>query len=209
MRVGPRVVLLMVTLLGCRSHPAARMDAPWRQGHCAHDDVPWRLPFPAGVEHQVMQANRGAFSHLDDDLYAWDFRMPPGSPVTAAADGVVVRVTDHHTQGGPDRRLAERANVVVVRHGTGRFSVYQHLAPHSARVRVGRAVKQGEVLALSGNTGWSWEPHLHFEVVDRQNRSQPICFVDVPGGVPHHARRYRSGNILVTPAQVTPRPALP
>src|SRR3712207_355864 len=117
------VVTMSVTLLlSCAAYRPPD-EIPWRGGRCAHTAITWQLPFPADVEHQVMQGNRGGFSHLHEDLYAWDFRMPEGSDVTAAADGVVVRVTDHFTIGGPDRRLRERANIVVVRHAPGLYSV--------------------------------------------------------------------------------------
>jgi len=101
---------------------------------------------------------------------------------------VVAEVQVSFTAGGPDPELAERANVVVIDHGDAHFSVYQHLMPGGALVREGDVVAQGQVIGQSGNTGYSTEPHLHFEVIDHRNRSQPVCFEGVK--VPREPRRY-------------------
>jgi murein DD-endopeptidase MepM/ murein hydrolase activator NlpD len=47
--------------------------------------------------------------------------------------------------------------------------MYAHLQPGSLRVKVGDAVKRGQVLGLVGNTGNSTEPHLHFQLMDRNS----------------------------------------
>jgi murein DD-endopeptidase MepM/ murein hydrolase activator NlpD len=55
-------------------------------------------------------------------------------------------------------------NFVVIDLGQGQFAYYAHLQPGSLRVKVGQRLKRGEVIALVGNSGSSFEPHLHFEV---------------------------------------------
>ena len=55
-------------------------------------------------------------------------------------------------------------NFVVLDLGHGQFAYYAHLQPGSLRVKVGQRVKRGAVIALVGNSGSSFEPHLHFEV---------------------------------------------
>ena len=79
-----------------------------------------------------------------------DFGAPVGSQVRAAADGEV-------ESAGEARGYGER---VVLKHG-GYETTYNHLS--EIRVQVGRAVRQGEIIALSGNSGLSTGPHLHFE----------------------------------------------
>ena len=79
-----------------------------------------------------------------------DFGAPVGSQVRAAVDGVVEST-------GPARGYGER---VVLKHN-GFETTYNHLS--EIRVEVGANVRQGEVIALSGNSGLSTGPHLHFE----------------------------------------------
>jgi hypothetical protein len=71
--------------------------------------------------------------------------------------------------------------------------VYQHLRLDGALVREGDRVVRGQPIGKSGNTGYSTEPHLHFAVTDHRNRSLPVCFVDVPRGVPLMNSSYARG----------------
>ncbi len=151
-----------------------------------------RLPFAAGTPHQVIQGVDGTFSHFGRYRFAWDFEMPEGTPVLAAADGTVVEVIDWFDAGGPDRSFEEKANLVVIDHGRGRMSVYQHLRRGGALVHEGDRVARGQPIGQSGNTGWTTRPHLHFEVIDYRNESQPVCFADVAGGWPRQGADVRS-----------------
>src|SRR4051812_31750239 len=99
-----------------------------RAGHpCDTAATELRLPFRADAPRDVIQGVDGRFSHVGRSRYAWDFAMAEGTPVLAAADGTVVEVIDRFDAGGADRRFEEQANLVVIDHGGGRFSVYQHL----------------------------------------------------------------------------------
>lgn len=89
-----------------------------------------------------------------------DFSVPVGTPVYAAADGVVDSVIPNDGDGG---------NVVILLHPdltniTGYVvkTAYLHLS--AFKVKEGDGVTAGDVIALSGNTGHSTGPHLHFEV---------------------------------------------
>ncbi|MGY2461327.1 peptidoglycan DD-metalloendopeptidase family protein [Vreelandella sulfidaeris] len=82
-----------------------------------------------------------------------DFAMPIGTPVTAPANGVVERVSNHHAAG----------RYIIVRHDNGYRTRYLHLS--RPLVKQGERVTMGERIALSGNTGRSTGPHLHYEVI--------------------------------------------
>jgi murein DD-endopeptidase MepM/ murein hydrolase activator NlpD len=86
-----------------------------------------------------------------------DFGVPVGTAVRAAADGVVLDAFRNSAYG----------NRVIVDHGliNGVYVVttYNHLSRWV--VRAGEKVKRGQVIAYSGNTGWTTGPHLHFEVL--------------------------------------------
>ncbi|MFD5428072.1 M23 family metallopeptidase [Streptomyces sp. NPDC127084] len=86
-----------------------------------------------------------------------DFAVPTGTPVKAANGGVVVKAGPG---GGGDG--SAYGNAIVIKHGNGKYSQYAHLS--KVNVYVGQAVKTGQRIALSGNTGNSSGPHLHFEI---------------------------------------------
>jgi murein DD-endopeptidase MepM/ murein hydrolase activator NlpD len=139
----------------------------WGSPRVAHDNsVLYQLPVASGRPVRVIQGYDGEFSHTDSSRYAVDFDLPEGSPVHAARAGVVVQVIQTFTTAGTDAsyREQDKANRVLVRHADGSFGYYGHLKPGGVVVQEGQSVTAGQLLALSGNTGFSRGPHLHFEV---------------------------------------------
>lgn len=86
---------------------------------------------------------------------ALDYAVSVGTPVYAAADGVVM--TTENLSGS-------YGTYVVIRHANGLQSYYAHGKKGSIVVSPGQTVKKGQKIMLSGNTGNSQGPHLHFEV---------------------------------------------
>lgn len=80
-----------------------------------------------------------------------DFAMPVGTPVLAVGDGEVVIA----------KRSGAAGNYVVIRHGRQYTTRFMHLK--KILVKSGQKVKRGDRIALSGNTGRSTGPHLHYE----------------------------------------------
>ncbi len=135
-----------------------------------HDDAYlYSLPYTPGTSFKVTQGYKGAFSHTGPDEYAIDWKMAEGTPVNAAREGVVVSVKDQFTKGGANRKYEDCANIVMVQHSDGTMAHYCHLAPNSAKVKVGQKVRAGDQLAASGNTGFTSGPHLHFAVFKARN----------------------------------------
>lgn len=124
----------------------------------------YALPFEQGSEFEVIQAFHGTLSHKGKDAYAVDFDLPEGTPVVAARKGLVVFIKEDSDQGGPDASYRELANNVIVAHTDGTLARYVHLQKGGVKVGLGDWVEMGEVLGLSGNTGYSTRPHLHFDV---------------------------------------------
>jgi len=129
----------------------------------------YSLPYPQGKKHLMIQGYRSKLSHKN--RLALDFKMKKGSPVTAAREGVVVRVEQGYTKGGYSKKYLGKANVVVIKHSDDSQAMYAHLQHNGALVKVGDSVKVGQVIAKSGSTGYSAMPHLHF-----------IVWGPVPGG---------------------------
>jgi murein DD-endopeptidase MepM/ murein hydrolase activator NlpD len=90
--------------------------------------------------------------------------MKRGTKILAARDGVVVRVKEDGNKGGLNKKYRPYGNNIVIQHADGSRAGYWHLRHNGALVNVGDSVKQGQVIALSGKTGYAALPHLHFLV---------------------------------------------
>jgi hypothetical protein len=119
------------------------------------------VPFACGRVFPVSQGHDTG-SHLQNDTYAWDFRMPVGTPIVSAMEGVVRMARGDSNRGACDPKMAPYANYVVVTHANGLETQYLHFS--AVVVKPGDTVRKGQLLGYSGNTGWSCGPHLHFKV---------------------------------------------
>jgi murein DD-endopeptidase MepM/ murein hydrolase activator NlpD len=157
------------------------------------------LPFRSGV-HAVIQAAHGQFTHNigSESEEAIDFEMPVGTLVSAARGGTVVATRADCSEGGLEPRLWMETNCVVIRHSDGTYGEYLHLQKNGVLVHVGDSVTAGQSIALSGSTGYTSEPHLHFMVfynIDGTARkSIPIMFSSTHGQFrPQEGVAYRAG----------------
>lgn len=123
----------------------------------------YALPFDSSRPLRIGQAARGP-THIagSPSENAIDFEMPVGSAVCAAREGTVVAVKDDSDIGGPDLNLKDKGNYVVIKHEDNSYAEYQHLKRQGVLVHLGQRVHRNQKLALSGNTGASSGPHLHF-----------------------------------------------
>lgn len=148
----------------------------------------YRYPFPwRGGPFRLSQGANGDYSHFGPkNKYAMDIAMPVGTPIIAARAGVVVKTENSQNGRGTD----PSGNFVRILHDDGTMGVYLHLKQGSVSVREGQRVTVGSPLALSGNTGNSSGPHLHF-VVQRNTGmglvSIPYQFNQPLGALPNFA----------------------
>jgi len=163
----------------------------WRPGRRAKvtaSSFAYALPYVEET-HRVVQGPMGTFSHQagSGSENAIDFRMAVGSRICAARDGTVVALWQDSDAGGPDPTNRPYANYVVLAHEDGTFGEYYHLKKNGVLVGLGQKVKMHDPIALSGNTGFSSGPHLHFGVfcnVDATNRTTiPIQFTTRSGAI--------------------------
>lgn len=122
----------------------------------------YQLPFAAGKPVRIIQGYDGGYSH--QGKAALDFNLPEGTPVYAARGGKVIRVVDSFDRRCMDQACAKYNNYVTVLHSDGTYGEYTHLRKDGSAVTVGEEVNTGDLLAYSGNTGYSSGPHLHFAV---------------------------------------------
>ncbi|HYR18701.1 MAG TPA: M23 family metallopeptidase [Myxococcales bacterium] len=93
-----------------------------------------------------------------------DLGVSVGTPVRAAAEGIVRRASDDRVSG----------RLVLLDHGSGVSTVYCH--NDALLVAPGDAVAKGQVIALSGNSGLSTGPHLHYQLDLPQGPADPLLF---------------------------------
>jgi len=128
-------------------------------------DYDYRLPFEY-ARVRVDQGPGGSFSHNDaQNQYAIDFALEEGTPIVAVREGMVMQVESDFDKAGLNReKFGGRANFIRIVHDDGSMALYAHLQPEGVQVRVGQRVRKGQRIGLSGNTGFSTAPHLHFVI---------------------------------------------
>ena len=133
--------------------------------NASYDGTVLKLPFERGTAHLVVQGWNGTFSHVNED--ATDWAMPIGTTILAARGGLVVETRADATESGTDPAFKDNypVNAIYIRHDDATIGVYLHLDTNGVLVKPGQRVETGEPIGLSGNTGYSTRPHLHFEVL--------------------------------------------
>jgi murein DD-endopeptidase MepM/ murein hydrolase activator NlpD len=207
--VNPRMLLLILAQLG--GEVVVRVRLLIRGRSSTHDHrTSYALPFEGRWLVAIGGRSwRTSHSwHLIGQRYAYDFvavdgqghrhratgrlredYLSYGQPVLAPANGVVAHVRDGVRDavqvgtGWVDWRSRDfRGNFVVIRHAEAEYSLLAHLVPGSIALRAGDQVQRGQRVGLCGHSGHSTEPHLHFQVQDRENfflaASLPVAFTN-------------------------------
>jgi murein DD-endopeptidase MepM/ murein hydrolase activator NlpD len=160
-----QILLFSILLAGCAvSKNPLRKEAKLLQKGILKDDTSYiyRLPFEEGKSYLLIQ---GYFSHLSHkERAALDFKMKRGTKICAAREGIVVRAKEDGDRGGWNKKYRPYGNNIVIQHPDGSKAGYWHLQHNGAWVNVGDTVKKGQVIGLSGKTGYAALPHLHFLV---------------------------------------------
>ena len=166
----------------------------FQPGYASADSTTFYLPWTEGDSWMVSQGYNGT-THQANAYYGIDFWKPgvEGLPVTASADGVVVKVVNSFTVSTWPNKPTLSGNVVILRHDDGTYTQYCHLQKENGQpatgsngfVKVGERIKRGTRIGSVGTTGSASGAHLHFQ---RQNgdsensQSIPVNFADAPGG---------------------------
>lgn len=154
-------------------------------------DYAYRFPFKKGEKYEVSQTFNEKTSHRSTrSKYAIDFQLDVGEPVFAARGGTVVRVVDWFTkQGGPE--LINAANKIIILHDDGTMAFYVHLDYQGSLVQEGQRVNKGDQVGVSGVTGYTRGPHLHFVVRKENNIAVPVHFEGFEGEVLKKGKKYK------------------
>ena len=157
----------------------------------------YALPYESNESHLLIQGYFSRFSHKE--RAALDFIMKKGTKILAARGGIVVRVKEDGDKGGWNKKYRPYGNLIVIQHADGSRAGYWHLQQNGALVNVGDTVHRGQVIGLSGKTGYTALPHLHFLVWTFNNRGDwqqvPTRFETSKGiNYLRPLRKYRSTN---------------
>lgn len=130
------------------------------------------IPAIQPVSNKNLKRVASGFGYRIDPLYkdsrlhaGLDFSAPTGTPIYATADGEV-QIAGFNTDG--------YGNKVVINHGYGFQTLYAHMV--RVKAKVGQSVKRGEVIGYVGSTGKSTGPHLHYEVIKRGTKVDPVYY---------------------------------
>lgn len=169
-RVKFVIILFSLAISGCvaTNSPQRKAIKDLQKGRIIEDtSYIYDLPFEKGTAHLVVQGYYSAYSHKN--RAAIDFKMKKGTKIIAARGGVVVRLKEDGKRGGLNDKYRQDGNLVVIQHDDGSRAGYWHLQENGVLVNLGDTVQQGQVIGLSGKTGYSALPHLHFLVWNNKN----------------------------------------
>ena len=128
----------------------------------------YSLPFQNNKKVFLIQAYDSKMSHKGE--YALDFKVRKKTKICAARDGIVIAARGNSDKGGLKPANLSDGNYVSIQHSDSSVAHYWHLIKNGVLVNVGDTVKKGHAIGLSGNTGYSAFPHLHFEVIGNDGK---------------------------------------
>lgn len=136
--------------------------------------VIYRLPWALDAGWSLVNGNwddpisgHGGGSPSAKQAYAYDFAHAEGGNISAARGGTVYDFDESSSTNGFNSATPCNpgvGNYLVIDHHDGTYGVYWHMKKDGVKVGLGETISRGDLIAVSGNTGNSGGPHLHFEV---------------------------------------------
>ncbi len=136
-----------------------------KTGHLKKDSsyIYW-LPYEKSKRYLFIQGANSQMSHKGE--LSFDFTMKRGSKICASRGGKVIGVKSDSDKGGLKDEFLSYGNHIIIEHDDGSIAQYWHLEQNGVYVKVGDVVLKGQTIGLSGNTGYTAFPHLHFQIID-------------------------------------------
>jgi len=155
----------------------------------------YSLPFTKGYSSKIIQGYDGEYSHKGAfSAKSLDFGMNVGDTILAARDGIVIKKVVHHNKQGTTKAFRDFGNYIMIYHEDNTFSQYVHLKQYGNLVDVGDSVRANQPIALSGFTGWTTIPHLHFGVY-KPTKSGLVSIPIILDSIP--ASTLKRGDIVI------------
>jgi len=158
-------ILLLLFILDCYNLQAQQQYTihDLKSGKFKDDSsYVYTLPFEKDKKVFLIQAYDSKMSHKNE--IALDFKVKKGTRIYAAREGVVVSMREDSGKGGLKEENLSDGNFIIIKHSDSSSAMYWHLQKNGVLVNIGDTVQKQQLIGLSGNTGYSAFPHLHFEV---------------------------------------------
>jgi hypothetical protein len=126
------------------------------------------LPYKKENSYLFIQGANSKMSHQNE--LSFDFKMKQGSSICATREGIVIATKADSDHGGMKEEYLADGNHIIIRHEDGSVAQYWHLQKNGVLVSIGDSVQKGQAIGLSGNTGFTAFPHLHFQVIAASGR---------------------------------------
>jgi hypothetical protein len=145
----------------------------FENAYAVADDQRYNMDF-VFLKNGKLFSGPGVMSGKLEDYYCF------GQPILAPADGTIVKAIGTFDDNPPARPVGDSpdGNVVIISHGNGEASMFNHLKQHSLRVKLDDKVKQGDVIAECGNSGAGPIPHVHYRFQRSAGVPLPAQFVN-------------------------------
>jgi murein DD-endopeptidase MepM/ murein hydrolase activator NlpD len=161
------VLLLIISCVGISQQQYSIRDL--KEGKFIDDSsYVYSLPFENKKKVFLIQAYDSKMSHKGE--LALDFKVKKKTKICAARDGVVIGAREDSDKGGLKPENMSDGNYISIQHYDGSIAHYWHLLKDGVMVNVGDSITKGQLIGLSGNTGYSAFPHLHFEVIGNDGK---------------------------------------
>jgi murein DD-endopeptidase MepM/ murein hydrolase activator NlpD len=175
----------------------------FENAYAGQDDSRYNVDFVLLKDGKPFSGTGGILSK-NQDYYCW------GQPILAPADGTISKAVGTYDDNLPGRPLGDSAdgNVVVINHGNGEYSKFDHLKQNSLKVKADDKVKQGQVIAECGNSGVGMLPHIHYQFQRSAGVPLPAQFVDyIANGKPVASGEVVRGQLVKNAPSATPAPS--
>jgi hypothetical protein len=164
----------------------------FNDGYAISDELRYAMDFVYLKDGRLF-SGAGGMGSKAEDYYCF------GQPILAPADGTVVKAIGTFNDYAPGKAAGDPpdGNVIIISHGNGESSEFNHLKQNSLRVKLDENVKQGEVIAECGNSGSGPIPHLHYRFQKGASVGLPAQFVNyIADGKPVESGEPKRGQLV-------------
>lgn len=147
----------------------------YEQGKNLSKDIPKNELYHLG--HYLCA--KSSLTHRAAFKNAIDFLVLDGTEIFSVADGVVIEIQENSNEWGDNIKYCNALNYMTIQHTNGEFSQYCHLMQWSVRkccISIGSQVKEGQIIAKVGKTGFTDRDHLHFILFKGFENESPFQF---------------------------------